>query len=108
MNKAKGPSSRIVDNCIDIANSFSCRYDKLFSSVPSDPQSVLSIISCECVNNTCSNDSTHCHNINVIIVKSAINSLRAGKIDGVDKVFSHNCIHGSECLFIYISYIFRY
>ncbi len=116
MNKCKTSVAPLVDGHSDsnsVADLFSCRYRDLFSSVPSDYSLLQSILSTitegirhVCVNHVDDMDAMpHCHSVDIVDVKSAISSLRTGKVDRVDDLCSDNFVHASERFLLYISYV---
>ena len=54
------------------------------------------LISKECINKV--NSSSHIHNIDSIHVRNAIKSLRTGKTDRIDNLYSDNFKHGTDYL----------
>lgn len=88
-------------NSSDIANVFAGQYTALYSSVVSTGTAhMLHDINCS-IKNVCFTDSSahqHCHFLNSADVIKAIMSLRAGKTDPIDKLYSDNFKHYTDYL----------
>ena len=100
------------DNNLEIANHFRDKFCTLFNSVRSCSKK-LNLIE-ECISdrehNVCNNftndNAYHCHTICQKDVQKAIFKLKSNKIDEDGMLFSDNCIHGTELLYMYISQLF--
>ena len=94
----------------DIANLFSEKYVKLFSSVPYDNDRMLNlkhqteknILSC-CIHGNCYN--SHCITVNDI--NESIKQLKHGKSDGNTGFDSSHVIHASNKLSVYLCLLFN-
>ena len=108
-------TTSVIDGHIgdaEIANHFQDKFRDLYNSVPTaDPkldelsERINHKIDVSC-NSTVKDNDLHCHIVSKNDVSMAVKKLKSEKSDVEGRVLSNNYIHGTDHLFMYLSFLF--
>ena len=108
-------TTSVIDGHIgdaEIANHFQDKFRNLYNSVPTADRKLDELserinhkIAVSC-NSSVKDNNLHCHIVNKNDVSMAVKKLKSDKSDVEGRVLSNNCIHGTDHLFMYLSFLF--
>ena len=97
---------------MNIANHFQNKFSHLYNSVPTETMKLNSLsdnisskIELLC-NSAIKDNDLHCHVVSKNDIFKAVGKLKSDKIDVEGRVLSNNYIHGTDYLFMYLSFLF--
>ena len=94
----------------EVCDLFARKYEHLYNSVKFDPRdmnAILSDVNNQIVSKCCSGNCYNGHNVTVSKVSDAVKSLKMGKSDSIEGMFSDHIIHGCQELYIHVSFLFN-
>ena len=96
---------------MNIANHFQNKFSNLYNSVPTATMKLNSLSECisskiELCNSAIKYNDLHCHVVSKNDIFKAVGKLKSDKIDVGGRVLSNNYIHGTDYLFMYLSFLF--
>ena len=108
-------TTSVIDGHIgdaEIANHFQDKFRNLYNSVPTADRNMDELserinhkITVSC-NSSVKDNNLHCHIVNKNDVSMAVKKLKSDKSDVEGRVLSNNYIHGTDHLFMYLSFLF--
>ena len=108
-------TTSVIDGHIgdaEIANHFQDKFRNLYNSVPTADRKLDELserinhkIAVSC-NSSVKDNNLHCHIVNKNDVSMAVKKLKSDKSDVEGRVLSNNYIHGTDHLFMYLSFLF--